>query len=408
MVRKAVILAAGLSTRTYPLTVKKPKPLLKLANEPNLCHLLRGLKGAGISYVVLVVGFERGQIEKRLGHSFDGIRIDYAVQEQALGTGHAVLQAAPFLGDEPFMVLNGDDLLLPDALTEAAKTVPSLIVAPHHQPQRFGVVEVANGYVHAICEKPTKAPPRALVSTGAWVLKADALRWLRTLPPAEDGEIRLPDIMPHFVQIGLHAVVTEDGWIPVTYPWDVLVATKHLLSLWGTGRVDLLLPPPQVLGEVHPTAELVGEVRVETGAKIGAGAKIVGPALIGRNSVVGEGCDIVRTVIGDHCQIGRGTHLEDCVLLDQVRVGDDSELEWSILGDRVIVGNEVRSFSKVPSGITVRSVVKGQLVDTGMERLGCILGDDARIGDRCVLYPGVKVWTGRTLLPKTEVLEDVR
>ncbi|MCX7643118.1 MAG: sugar phosphate nucleotidyltransferase [Armatimonadetes bacterium] len=247
MVRKAVVLAAGLSTRTYPLTVRKPKPLLKLANEPNLSHLIRGLKNAGIEHVILVVGFERQQIERWFANSFEGVRIDYALQEQALGTGHAVLRAEAFVKGEPFMVINGDDLLLPDALGEGAKTVPSLIVAWHHQPQRFGVVDVANGYVHRIREKPKEAPPKALVSTGAWTLPAEAMDWLKEVPPAEDGEIRLPDIMPNLVQVGLKAVVTEDGWMPVTYPWDVLLATQHLLKLWGTNRVGNLLPPPQVL-----------------------------------------------------------------------------------------------------------------------------------------------------------------
>lgn len=408
MVRKAVILAAGLSTRTYPLTVKKPKPLLKLANEPNLSHLIRGLKRAGIEHVILVVGFERQQIERRFGNSFEGVRIDYALQEQALGTGHAVLQAENFVKGEPFMVLNGDDLLLPDALMESAKTVPSLIVAWHHQPQRFGVVDVANGYVHKIHEKPKEALSKALVSTGAWTLPAEAMDWLKEIPPAEDGEIRLPDIMPNLVQIGLKAVMTEGGWMPVTYPWDVLLATKHLLNLWGTNRVGNLLPPPQVLGEVHPTAELLGDVRVETGAKIGAGSKIVGPSIVGKGSVIGEGCDIVRTVIGENCNIKRGAHIEDSVLLDNVQIGEDSEIGWSVLGDNVLVGSEVKVFSKAPSGITVRSVVKGQLVDTGMEHFGCVIGDGARIGDRCVFYPGVKVWVDKVVFPRTEVIEDVR
>ncbi|MFN3422182.1 MAG: sugar phosphate nucleotidyltransferase, partial [Armatimonadota bacterium] len=374
----------------------------------NLSHLIRGLKSAGIEHVVLVVGFEWEQIERRFGKSFEGVRIDYALQEQALGTGHAVLQAEDFVKGEPFMVLNGDDLLLPDALREGAKTVPSLIVAQHHQPQRFGVVDVANGYVHRIHEKPKEAPPRALVSTGAWTLPAEAIDWLKKIPPAEDGEIRLPDIMPNLVQIGLKAVVTEDGWMPVTYPWDVLLATKHLLNLWGTNRIGNLLPPPQVLGEVNPTAELVGDVRIEAGAKVGAGAKIVGPSIIGAESVIGEGCDIVRTVIGENCHIKRGAHIEDSVLLDNVQIGEDAEIEWSVFGDNVVVGNEVKVFSKVPTGITVRSVVKGQLVDTGMERFGGVIGDGARIGDRCIFYPGVKVWVDKVVLPRTEVVEDVR
>ena len=96
MVRKAVLLTAGLSTRTYPLTIRKPKPLLKLANAPNLAHLLRGLAKAGVQEVVLVVGFEKEQVERTIGRKFAGVTIHYAIQEQPLGTGHAVLQAEPF------------------------------------------------------------------------------------------------------------------------------------------------------------------------------------------------------------------------------------------------------------------------------------------------------------------------
>ncbi len=408
MVRKAVILAAGLSTRTYPLTVRKPKPLLKLANEPNLVHLLRGLAKAGVRNVVLIVGFERQQIEGRIRRRFAGMDVDYAMQGQALGTGHAVLQAEPFIGKEPFIVLNGDDLLLPEAISACGASLPSLVVAPHHQPQRFGVVEIVNGFVLRLHEKPKEAPQKALVSTGAYGLPAEAFTWLKEVPPAEDGEIRLTEIVPNLVEKGLRAVVTEEGWMPVTYPWDVLLATKHLLTLWNTGRVADLLPKPQALGYVHPKAELHGDVFIAKHARIEARAKIVGPALIGSGSVIGEDSDVVRTVIGERCRIGRGTHLEDCVLMDGVQIGGDGELGWSVIGDNAVIGNEVRAFSKVPTGITVRSVVRGQLVDTGMERLGSVIGDGACIGDRSVLYPGVKVWADKTVLPRTEVLEDVR
>ena len=88
---QAVIMAAGKSTRTYPLTLTRPKPLLKIANRPILEHQLSALRGL-VDEVLVIVNYRKEQITERFGNAFDGIPLRYVEQREQLGTGHAILQ----------------------------------------------------------------------------------------------------------------------------------------------------------------------------------------------------------------------------------------------------------------------------------------------------------------------------
>ena len=107
---KAVVLAAGKSTRTYPLTLTRPKPLLEVANKPILQHNLESLSGL-IDEVILVVGYRKEMIKERFGEEFNGIKLTYVEQKEQLGTGHALLHAEGYVSGR-FLVLMGDDIYL--------------------------------------------------------------------------------------------------------------------------------------------------------------------------------------------------------------------------------------------------------------------------------------------------------
>ena len=133
---KAVILAAGKSTRTYPLTLNIPKVLLKVAGKPLLQHNLELLKGL-FSKVILVVGFKEEMIRETLGEEFLGIKIVYINQKDQLGTGHALLSAEKHLNQGRFIVMNGDDIYSRDDLEGVIKEGSSLLAHEVQDPQRF-------------------------------------------------------------------------------------------------------------------------------------------------------------------------------------------------------------------------------------------------------------------------------
>ena len=105
---QAVILAAGKSTRTYPLTLTKPKPLLKVANRTLLEHNLDNLTGF-IDEVIIVVGYKKNLIKKFLGGRYKSIKIKYAEQKQQLGTAHALSVAEPYIRGR-FVLMAGDNI----------------------------------------------------------------------------------------------------------------------------------------------------------------------------------------------------------------------------------------------------------------------------------------------------------
>ena len=104
-----MILAAGRGERLRPLTERIPKPLIPIGSEPLLVHQLRWLHRAGIRDVVINLHHLGGEIERTLGTGRDlGVRIRYSVEERLLDTGGGIKNALPVLGEEPFVLLNGD------------------------------------------------------------------------------------------------------------------------------------------------------------------------------------------------------------------------------------------------------------------------------------------------------------
>ncbi len=105
---QAVILAAGKGSRIYTFSEEKPKPLVEVANKPVLEHNLDQMLGV-IDEVIIVVGYKKDMIIERIGHQYHNIKIKYVVQEEQLGTGHAVAVVENEIKGK-FLVINGDDL----------------------------------------------------------------------------------------------------------------------------------------------------------------------------------------------------------------------------------------------------------------------------------------------------------
>jgi len=177
---KALVLAAGKGTRLRPLTNTVPKHLLPVGNKPLLFHVLDYIKETGIKDIGIVVSPDSGPyIEGALGTGSGwGGQITFIVQPQALGLAHAVKAARGFLGDSPFLMLLGDNLIQEGVKAfvdefQAADSDASILLKEVPDPRAFGVAELdSSGTVVHLVEKPRK-PRSNLAVIGAYLFTAE-------------------------------------------------------------------------------------------------------------------------------------------------------------------------------------------------------------------------------------------
>ncbi|MEA2204607.1 MAG: UTP--glucose-phosphate uridylyltransferase [Blastocatellia bacterium] len=231
-VRKAVFPAAGLGTRFLPATKSSPKEMLPLVDKPLIQYVVEEAVASGIESVIIVTGRGKTTIEDHFDISFemeallrergktnelqairkisDMARISYVRQREALGLGHAVLQARDLVGDEPFAVMLSDDII--DAEVPAlqqlinvyekydAPVVGTMQVAGENI-SRFGVLdvdEVSDGVykIKDMVEKPAFADaPSDLAIIGRYILTPDIFEEIEKTAPGAIGEIQITDAM---------------------------------------------------------------------------------------------------------------------------------------------------------------------------------------------------------------------
>jgi UTP--glucose-1-phosphate uridylyltransferase len=251
--RKAVIPVAGMGTRFLPATKAVPKELLPVVDRPALQYIVEESARAGLGEVLMVTGrgkaaiedfFDRTpELEAALEKKGDQARIDavaestdvaqvhFVRQGEAKGLGHAVLQAASFVGDEPFAVLLGDDLidardlLLEQMLAVQAEhggCVIALLDVGAENIDKYGCVAIDDApqtdagdgdqvvRITGMVEKPAKEEaPSSLAIIGRYVLAPEIFDAIRATPPGRGGEIQLTDALLKLVQDGVpvHGVV---------------------------------------------------------------------------------------------------------------------------------------------------------------------------------------------------------
>lgn len=148
---KALLLAAGAGTRLLPLTATTPKPLLPVRGRPLIDHLISALVQAGVRELVINLYHLGGQIEAHLGDgSAFGVHIEYSRETAVLETGGGIVNALPLLGDEPFLIVNGDILTDFDFRTLAplaAADLAHLVLVPRPAFRDTGDFECADGRV---------------------------------------------------------------------------------------------------------------------------------------------------------------------------------------------------------------------------------------------------------------------
>ena len=373
---KAWILSAGEGTRMRPLTANLPKPLLPVAGKPFLAHTVEALREAGVAEMSVLIGWQGRRVKEYFGRGDAfGVRIAYEEQNERLGTAHAVGLARAHV-DGDFLSVNGDVVISARAVKGLLEfhgkvKAPVMAVAEVEDPAAFGVVELDGDRVARLEEKP-KAPRSKLINAGVYVFPRDVFAAIDRTPKSPRGEFEITDtIRMMMADADVYAYRLPDPWIDVGRPWDLLAANEILMR-GLKGRVD---------GEVDRAATLAGEVVVEAGARVLGGAHVKGPTIIGRDSEVGPNCYVrPATTIGRGCKVGNGCEVKNSILMDGTHVPHQNYVGDSVLGERCNLGAGTKVANLRLDEETVKIPWKGQLLDTGLRKLGVIMGDDVKTG----------------------------
>ncbi len=196
---KAIVLAAGKGARLRPLTLIKPKVLLEIGRKSVLEYNL-DILNEFVDEVIIVVGYLKEQITKKIGLFYDSMRISYAEQKELLGTGHAVMQAAPLIdAEDEFLIMPGDDLFSKEDIARCLKHRYCVLAQEVEDPKQFGVFEEKDGLIIGIEEKPA-APKSNLANTALWKMDGKIFELMKDKKKSLRGEYEITDALAELIK----------------------------------------------------------------------------------------------------------------------------------------------------------------------------------------------------------------
>ncbi|RME54871.1 glucose-1-phosphate thymidylyltransferase [Candidatus Woesearchaeota archaeon] len=379
---QAVILAAGKSTRTYPLTLTRPKPLLKVMNKPILAYLLDQLLECDVEETIIIDGYKKEMIRDFFGDNYKGMKLKFVEQKEQLGTLHALHQVKDYLNGR-FFVLYGDDLLHAHDLKKCLDHKYAMCLMKTKYPERFGIAKVEDDRVVDIVEKP-KTYIGDLASVGGFMFDMKVFDYPLEKDEGE-AEYYIPNMLRKLAKDEeIYPIIVEKYWLPTGYPWDLLNANEVMIKE---------LKDTVIKGEVEENVIIKGNLILEEGSVVKAGTYIEGNVVIGKNCIVGPSAYIKNgTVIGDGCSVGHQVTVKNSILMDNVELGHLTYVADSVIGENVIVGAGTIVANRSSDDGVIVSEHKGDNIPTGRRCFGTILSDEVNIGVKNVIYPGKKIW----------------
>lgn len=373
-----------------PLTARRPKVMLPIANRPMMEHLVLAARDAGITDFIFVVGYFEREIRNHFGDgSALGVQITYVTQRHQLGTADALRATAGMVSGR-FLLLNGDMVLKRDDIREIClREAPCVGIHETDHPQDYGVVTVEGDRITGLEEK-SEHPKSNLINAGAYLFNPDIFDLLGRIKISGRGEFELTDALDSYIQEGKLTAHPLEYWLDVGQPWDLLDANEALLSAIHHEKC----------GTVEEGCTIPDSVSIGKGTVIRAGTYIEGACIIGENCVVGPHAYIRgSTAIGDNCHIGHSVEIKNSIIMPGTKVP-----HFNYIGDSVVgSGCNFGAGTKVANLRHDNGAVKVCGKSTGRRKFGAIIGDNVLFGINCSVNVGSLIGSNTRVAPHSLV-----
>ena len=388
---KAIILSAGEGSRMRPLTLTKPKTMLPVAGKPIIQYNIESLRNNGITDILLIVRYKEEMVRDYFGDGSDfGVNITYKTQKDFLGTANAISYGEDFIEDS-MIVLNGDIILDDEIINEIIKKYnymspdTLMVLTEVEDPSAFGVVEIDDGNVKNIVEKPKKGEaPSNLVNTGIYIFNKDIFDKIKKTELSERGEYEITDSL---------SMQIEDG--------KKVIGHKTNKELIGQLKTE-------IKGTVEEGARIHGEIFLDEGSIIRSGVYIEGNVYIGKNCDIGPNSYIRgNSYFGDNVHVGNAVEIKNSIVMENTNVSHLSYVGDSVIGSNCNIAAGTNIANLRFDNRSVKTKIKNQMIDSGRRKLGSIIGDSVKTGINSSFSPGVKVGHNSTIGSGVLLYDDV-
>lgn len=369
---RGIILAGGFGTRLRPLTISLPKPMVPVANQPMMEHVVRLCEQHGFNDLLAMLHYSPEVIKRHFesGKNWE-VHMSYLTPDVDLGTAGCIRYAAESLDfktlhHESFLVISGDVLADID-LTKAwefhnqRKAAVTVVLTRTINPLAYGVVLTDEfGRITRFLEKPTWGEVFSdTINTGIYILSPEVLRQIPEDEPFDFSK----NLFPKLLKQGFPLY----GYIAKGYWKDIGDLTEYRLS-----HIDILENKLAVKKMGQPLKDHPNVIAGEN-CEIEPGVRFNGNVVLGKNCHIARDAEITQSVIGSHVRIGSGVSIRGSVVWDRTLIGPETDLREAVIGRSVRIGPRARV------------------------EVGAVVANRCEIGAEAVIKPSVKMWPEKTL-----------
>jgi len=403
---QAVILAAGESSRFWPLNYQH-KSLLKIMGRPLICYTIEGLRKTGIKEIIIVQSLKKDIEEELKNYKFPNLKIRYVIQPKAKGMGNALWQAQDLIKDNFFLIHAHHfdvDVFAKPMIEKQKKAKAKLILLGKKvdKPWKYGIVGLDNKIkdrVIKLIEQPKRGKePSNIGIKGIYLLPRDFFQYYEKI---KKHMYDFEDTLKLFMKDNdVRIIITEKEVPTLKFPWELLEANRLLFDKY-------LKPKIEKSAKISKNVTIKGKVYIGKNTKIFENVVIKGSCYIGDNSIIGNN-DVVReyTNLEDNILIGANAEIKNCIFQENIHThsgffGD------SIFGRGCRIGAGTITANRRIDRQNIKSVVKGEKIDTGLDFLGAIMGENTKTGIHCSLMPGILIGSNCNIGPNSVVFENI-
>lgn len=407
----ALILAGGKSERFWPLSNKN---LINFTGKNLIEYHVQNLISSGVKDFIIICSSEVAAFLRVKSKNNTNININRILQdENNHGIGRAILLAEEIIKNKylkrPIYIINCDDVYEENLHKEVFKEFTAknpyaiLVSSEINKYKPLGFFRIDNNSIVELIEKPSIENLPSKLANMSLHLYSDTAKLMDVLREEKNKKDENDDMYERAVNklCTLEKIINftyKKEWLTLKYPWEVLNLSSHFLK-----KIKNKVSEKAVIDK---WAKITPPVIIEDNVKVLEFARIIGPAVIKKNTVIGTGSMVRESIVGENCVAGYHTEIT------RSYIGNNCWFHSNYIGDSIL-GNKVNmGAGSILANLrldekSVSSMVKNKKVDTNRNKLGAIIGQGVQIGINASIMPGVKIGKNSVIGPNCVVYSDL-